>query len=133
MSGEADTIRRSTEAYSRGDLDGFLEGYAPDAVIDWSNSRGPDAAVYRGRDEIRGFAERFRGTFEDVTIELIDGPNEVGDGVWFAANVTRMRGRDGIEVEARSAWLIEFRDGKQTSLTMYQTKADALDAAGRRD
>jgi ketosteroid isomerase-like protein len=41
-----------------------------------------------------------------------------------------MRGRDGIEVQARSAWLIRIRDGEQTSLTLYQTKQDALDAAG---
>jgi ketosteroid isomerase-like protein len=41
-----------------------------------------------------------------------------------------MRGRDGIQVEARSAWLITFRDGKQTSLTLYQTEQEALEAAG---
>ena len=37
-----------------------------------------------------------------------------------------MRGRDGIEVEARSAWLITFRDGEQASLTLYQSKQEAL-------
>jgi hypothetical protein len=44
-------------------------------------------------------------------------------------NVAYLRGRDGIEVRARSAWLIAFRDGQQTSLTLYQTKQEALDAA----
>jgi hypothetical protein len=44
----------------------------------------------------------------------------VGDG----------RGRDGIEVRARSAWLITIYDGEQTSLTLYQTKQEALEAAG---
>ena len=45
-------------------------------------------------------------------------------------NVAYMQGRDGIEVQARSAWLITFRDGQQTSLTLYQTKQEALEAAG---
>jgi hypothetical protein len=30
-------------------------------------------------------------------------------------------------------WLIRFRDGERTSLTLYQTKPDALEAAGLRE
>ena len=44
-----------------------------------------------------------------------------------------MRGRDGIKVQARSAWLITIQDGKQTSLTLYQTKQEALEAVGLRE
>jgi hypothetical protein len=55
---------------------------------------------------------------------------EVKDGLLIAENVAYMRGRDGIEVQARSAWLITIRDGEQTSLTLYQTKQEALAAAG---
>jgi hypothetical protein len=45
-------------------------------------------------------------------------------------NVAYLRGRDGIEVEARSAWLVTFQDGDQISLKLYQTMRDALEAAG---
>jgi hypothetical protein len=48
-------------------------------------------------------------------------------------NVALMRGRDGIEVQARSAWLITIRDGEQAALTLYQTTEEALEAARRRD
>ena len=48
-------------------------------------------------------------------------------------NVTYLRGRDGIETQARSAWVLTFRDGQQTSLTLYQTKQEALEAAGLRE
>jgi hypothetical protein len=41
-----------------------------------------------------------------------------------------VRGREGIEAEARSAWLIRFTDGEQISLTLYQTKQEALEAVG---
>lgn len=51
----------------------------------------------------------------------------------IAENVAYMRGRDGIEVEARSAWLITIRNGEQTSLTLFQTKREALEAAGLAD
>jgi ketosteroid isomerase-like protein len=106
-----------------------MEDWAPDAVVDWSNSRGVDVGVYRGQGEVRAFAQRFREAFEEIRIELVD-PVEVKDGLVLAENVAYMRGRDGIQVEARSAWLITFRGGQQTSLTLYQTKQEALEAAG---
>jgi ketosteroid isomerase-like protein len=125
-----EVVRRNTAAYNRGDIDGLMEDWAADAVIDWSNSNGLEAGVYQGRGQIRAFARRFREVFDDLRVEWVDGPVEVKEGVVVAENVTYFRGRDGIEVQARSAWLVTFQDGKQTSLTLYQTKQDALEAAG---
>jgi len=122
-------VRRSAEAFSRGDFEGFLESWAPDAVVDWTNSRGLEARVYRGHADIQAFAERFREAFEGFRVELLDLV-EVADGVLVAENITYLRGRDGVEVQARSAWLITIRGGQQTSLTLYQTKQEALTAAG---
>ena len=122
-------VRRGTDAYNRRDLDGVLENWAPDAVVDWSRSRGFDAGVFRGHDEIRAFWQRLLDAFDEVRVELVD-PVEVEEGLVVAENVAYQRGRDGIEVQARSAWLIAIRDGETTSFTMYQTKHDALEAAG---
>src|SRR3954469_22690115 len=125
-------VRRSTDAYNRRDLDGIVEHWAPDAVLDWSNSRGLEAGVYRGHDEIRAFTKRFLAAWEDVRLEIAD-PIVVDDDVLIVENVTYLRGRDGIETQARSAWLTTFRDGHQTLVTLYQTKQEALEAAGRRE
>jgi ketosteroid isomerase-like protein len=121
-------VRRSTDAFNRGDLDGIVENWAPNAVVDWSNSRF-EAGVYRGHGEIRAFAQRFLGTWDEVRVEFVD-LLEVEEGLLIMENVTYLRGRDGIEVQARSAWLITIRDGEQTSLTLYQTRQEALEAAG---
>ena len=123
-------VRRSTDAYNRRDLDRMLENWAQDAVLDWSNARAFDAGVYRGHGEIRAFTEEFLATWDEVRFEIVDGPVELEDGLLITENVAYLRGRDGIEVQARSAWLITIRNGEQTSLTMYQTKHDALKAAG---
>jgi ketosteroid isomerase-like protein len=125
-------VRRGFAAANRGDLEGALEEWAPDAVWDWSNSRGFDAGVFRGHDEIRAFWHRFLEAFDEVRFEL-DDPVEVKDGLLIVKNVAYFRGRDGIEAQARSAWLVTIRDGKQTSLTLYQTKQEALEAAGLRE
>lgn len=69
---DVEIVRRSAEAFSRGALDEMLESWAHDAVLDWSNSRGLEAAVVRGRDGIRAYMERFLETFEEVRIELED-------------------------------------------------------------
>ena len=125
-----EVVRRATDAYNRGDIDGFAECWAHDAVVDWSNSRGFEAGVYRGRGAIRAFMERFLAAFNDVRIDLAD-VIEVEEGVVVVENVTYFRGRDGVAVQARSAWLVTIRNGEQTSLTLYQTKQEALDAVGR--
>ena len=130
MSSADEIVRRAIEAYNRRDLDAMLREWAPDAVVDWSNSRGVDADVYRGADQIRIFAERFFESFAEGRVEIIE-LDEVQPGVVIVDNLTRFRGREGIEVQARATFLINIRGGVQKSLTLYQTKAEALAAAGR--
>ena len=127
---DVEILRRGTAAYNRRDLDGFLGEWAPDAVLDWSRAHTFHAGIYRGHGEIRTFVEEFLAAWEGVRLEIVDRPVEVRDGLLIADNVAHLRGRDGIEVQARSAWLITIRDGEQTSLTLYQTKQEALAAAG---
>ena len=106
-------VRRNTDAYNRRDLDEMLENWAPDAVLDWSNARTFEAGVYRGHDEIRAFMEGFLAAWDKIRIEIVDGPVEVEDGLVIAENIAYLRGRDGIDVQARSAWLITIQDGQQ--------------------
>jgi len=122
-------VRRGFAEYNRGDVEGALREWAPDAVWDWSNGHGFDAGVYRGRDEIRAFWLQRSAAWEEDRLEIVDLV-EVGDDRVIVENVAYLRGRDGIEVEARSAWLVTFQDGEQISLTLYQTMREALEATG---
>ena len=62
-------VRRGTDAYNRRDLDGILETWAPDAVLDWSRSRGFDAGVFRGHSEIRAHWQRLLEAFDEVRVD----------------------------------------------------------------
>jgi hypothetical protein len=64
-------VRRSTDALNHRDLEGIMENWAADAVVDWSNSRGPEAGVYRGHDEIRAFAQRFLAAWDEARLRLM--------------------------------------------------------------
>ena len=101
--------------------------------MDWSRSRGFDAGVFRGHDAIRAHWRRLLAAFDEVRIELVDPIEEVEGGLLVVENLGYLRGRDGIEVQTRSAWLITIRDGELTSFTLYQTKQEALEAAGLRE
>jgi ketosteroid isomerase-like protein len=126
--GNVELVRRATEAMDRGDVEATLEEWADDAVLDWSRSHGLDARIFRGKDEVRRFLIRFREVFSGIDTELLD-PVEVAEGVVVVENLAHVRGRDGIAAQARSAWMITIEDGVQTSLTLYQTRRDALKAA----
>jgi ketosteroid isomerase-like protein len=126
-------VRRGIDAYNRFDLDGLLENWAPDAVVDWSRSRGFDAGVFRGQDAIRAHWQRLLAAFDEVRIELVEPIEEVEEGLLVVENLGYLRGRDGIEVQTRSAWLLTIRDGQMASFTLYQTKQEALEAAGLKE
>jgi ketosteroid isomerase-like protein len=96
--------------------------------IDWSRSRAPFKGVYRGHDGIETFWDLFWSTFTDVQIE-VHSLTEAGSEV-VVSNTAHMRGRDGIEVVARSALVNTVENGQITRLRMFQEPAEALEAAG---
>jgi ketosteroid isomerase-like protein len=121
-------MRRVIDAINRMDFDVALRDVAPDAVIDFSHSRGPEAGIFAGHEAIRRFWGDLGEAFERH--ELI--PSDlISHGEHVVIPITsRMRGRGGIELEAKTATVANFRDGRLVRWTMYQDKAEALVAVG---
>ena len=111
-----------------GDLTTWLALFRSDAEIDWSRSRGPLKGVYRGHGELEVFWDAFWSTFEEVQVEM-HGFTEVGSEV-VVPNTAHVRGRQGIEVIARSTFVFTVENGQITRLRMFQERAEALEAAG---
>ena len=57
---------------------------------------------------------------------------EVGSEV-VVPNTAHMRGRQGIEVTARSTQVFTVENGRITRLRLFQERAEALEAAGLRE
>src|SRR3982751_736115 len=102
-------VRRGVETWNRRDLTTWLALYSPDAEIDWSRARGPLKGVYRGRSELEVFWDAFWSTFEDAKVET-HGVTEVGSEV-VVPNTAHVRGRQGIEVVARSTFVFTVENG----------------------
>jgi ketosteroid isomerase-like protein len=123
-----EAVRRLNEAWNRRDLTAWLASLQTDAEHDWSRSRGPLKGVYRGHGELEVFWDAFWSTFEDVHVEM-HAFKEVGSQV-VVPNTAHMRGRQGIEVVARSTFVYTVENGQITRLRMFQEQAEALEAAG---
>jgi ketosteroid isomerase-like protein len=123
-------VKRSVEAYRRGDIDACLEGLGDDVELDFSRVRGPYRGVHRGREGARAIMATFMEAWESITwlsTEYI----EAGEQVVLATRA-RFHGRgSGIEVEGGGMGAVyTLRDGKIVRYQQLQSKAEALEAAG---
>jgi ketosteroid isomerase-like protein len=126
-----EVVRRGYERFSRtGRLD--PDGWDPDAVFDNSNAIFADPGVYRGRDAIEGFLAAQGEMWESQRYEPQEFIPVGTDRVVVTQRIVSV-GRDGVEVVARTANLFTLRDGKVTHLKNFQTKDEALEAAGLRE
>jgi len=121
-----DLVEQSIDAYHRRDVEAMRALNHPDMQLDWSASRGFQAGVYRGFDEALRFYREYFAVFDEITFESLSFI-EAGDSV-VVPNVARQRGRDGIEVTARSALVFTVRDHKIARICLYQETAQALKA-----
>jgi ketosteroid isomerase-like protein len=128
-----EVVRRIIDAINRRDIDAVVEWVTDDFVADWSNSRGLLSGVYRARDQAREAFELFLEPWDSLRWEpeeLI----ELGDDRVLTVSRLQMRGRgSGVEVNASGASIWTIRDGRAAAITLYQSKAEAAEAAGLRE
>ncbi len=122
-------VRRTIDLWNATEIDQALEELADDFEMDWSNSIGPLKGIYRGRQGVLKLWRTFLGAWDAVQWdpeEIID----VGDTRVVVVNHVRMRGRgSGVDVEATGVQLWTIEAGKAQRVKLYQSKADALEAA----
>jgi ketosteroid isomerase-like protein len=123
-----EALQRGIAAWNRRDLTMWTASFSSDAEIDWSRARGPLKGIYRGHGGLENFWDGFWSTFEDVQLET-HGFTQAGSEV-VVSNTAHMRGREGIEVVARSTFVFTVENGQITRLRLFQERAEALEAAG---
>jgi ketosteroid isomerase-like protein len=123
-----EVIRQALDAYTRRDVEALRALADPAVELDWSASRGWLAGIYRGIDEALRFYAGYFEAFEEIVIK----PHrfiEAGDSI-VVPNVAHQRGRDGIEVSARSTLIFTIRSRRITRICLYQKTEQALEAVG---
>jgi ketosteroid isomerase-like protein len=105
----------------------YWELFDPDVVI-VEIAEFPDAASYRGLEQMRRWLQGWLDVFDKISIE----PQEfvpVGDHVLVATH-QRFRSKVGIDVEQDITQVLQFRDGRVIHATGYRDKSNALKAVG---
>ena len=121
-------VRKFFEAFSRRDLEALRALHDADVEVDWSASPGVQAGVYRGIDAVlRVYTDAFDG-WEEILIEP-DCLMDAGESV-VVPNISRLRGREGIEVSAQSTVVFTVRDHRLIRVCLYQKTEEALQAVG---
>jgi ketosteroid isomerase-like protein len=120
-------VRRSYEAFDRGDLSAILEDVDPEVAIR-AHPRGEEGK-YEGHEGLRAFITEWIEPFEDFNLtaeEFLDA----GDRV-VVQTLQRARGKEsGVPVTGHF-WLVHrMQDGKVIELDLYDDKAEAHEAAG---
>jgi len=128
MSAEnVDVVRRSLEAFARGDFETAFASHSDD--VEWVPSADePDVSTYRGLAGVHDFAasaaEPWSNRFDDV-MEFADF---IDCGDWVVVPWTaRLRGRgSGMLVEVFETYAVHVRGLKIVRVEEYRTREEAL-------
>ena len=122
-------IGRAFDALSRGDVDAFVEVYRADAEIH-ELVEMPDHKVYRGRDEIRQWADAGLQIFPGVQWTLDEVLHDADDRVVVRTSFRGQGGGSGVPVDQTVFHLIEFDDGLVVRAQAWFERDQALEAVG---
>jgi ketosteroid isomerase-like protein len=125
-----EVVRRSLDAWNRGDVDAWLDGTHPE--VEWSSAvvrqvEGRET-LWRGRDELRRFWDEWHSVW-NLMIEVSE-TRDLDDTV-VALGRIQVRGKaSGIELERPVAYVFEFDGGLARKVRAYLDQSEALDAVG---
>jgi uncharacterized protein len=127
-----ETVKEFMRLFEKGDRDAWREYFDPDVVWDTSASNMPPAGVFHGHEGVERFFRDWLGTWRDyevATREFFDA----GDSVVI---VFRQRGtgrESGVQIERDFFGVYDLRGSKVVRYRMYESRDQALEAAGLSD
>lgn len=121
-------VRRSVDAWNRGDLEAIVELGDPELEITLAGVFPDLARTYHGHRGFREFWRLFRGASSEISIETKELEAQ-GDSV-FAGTVFHGTGREGVEVERPFYFAFHLRDGKVAAYETFSEREPARVAAG---
>jgi ketosteroid isomerase-like protein len=125
-------VRRLWAALNKRDWDAFSAELDPEVEY----TPVEEQVVHRGPGAVIQYAERWLEAWETWLgeVEEVESAPEAADRAFIAL---RFRGRgkgSGVEIDDRNRfWVAEVRGGRLCSISEYTDRAEALEAAGRRE
>jgi ketosteroid isomerase-like protein len=125
-------VRTAYAAMSARDFDALTKVTDSDWVFDFSRAIGPQRGVYRGHQEIAQFGAATEEAFEKFELLPIKFLVGSANQIVVRHHLSAKGPGSGLELDrvpnATLVW--ELRDGKVIRTTLYNSRAEALEAAG---
>ena len=112
-----------------GDRESWRTRFAEDVVWDTSATTMPAAGVYRGHEGVEQFFAEWLGPWTDPLMELLE-VIDAGDSVVIAFRWTAWGRNSGVQTQREWFGVEEFREGLVVRWRQYDTRTEALEAAG---
>jgi ketosteroid isomerase-like protein len=125
-----EVVRAMTDAVNRIDIDAFIALLSPDVVWEETADLPGLREVYRGRDEVRAWADELLEVVESAH-NALDRVTELSGDRVFTENVLTVHGREsGAPAELRYWAVYWVREGKIARRQVFWHEDEALEAAG---
>jgi ketosteroid isomerase-like protein len=127
---QLDAVRRSLEAWNRGDVDAMFAEAADDTEYAVAE-QNPNARLLRGRDEIAAYLRDWRDTVRELRYEIGE-LFDAGNAVVSLGTMTGRAGDGGPEITAELAFVVRFEGAAVVRTEEYLDAHQALQAVGLR-
>jgi ketosteroid isomerase-like protein len=125
-----ETAKRVNGALNQGDLEGVVEVFAENAVLQDLQNAPDQPVTVQGVQAIRETLSLWAAAFDELRADIgeyIDSPN----AVICAAHWQGQGKASGISIDVHQFDLYEFREGKVVRAVLgFRSKNDALEVAG---
>jgi ketosteroid isomerase-like protein len=124
-------VRRSFEAFLRGDFDGAMQAFHPDIAYDLTRI-SPDGEVFEGHEGVRTGMRRWLGAWDDYRME-VDEYVDAGDSVLIFFRESGRGKGSGVWIEQSVAGVWTLHGGKVVRVAPFLDRSEALEAVGLRE
>ena len=121
--------RRAHDAFNRRDLDDFLSIMDPSVELTPYERFVQGAGPYRGHGGIRTWWKETFDVIPDFTVELDELRDLGGELVWASGRVHGHGAGSNAPFERPYWGVAQFRGGKQVWWSVFESEAEALEAA----
>jgi uncharacterized protein len=122
-------VKQFTRLFEEGDRDKWREFFDPDVIWDTSATEMPAAGVYHGHQGVERFFRDWLGTWTDYEIETREYI-DAGDAVVIVYRQGGTGRGSGVKTERDFFAIYDLRGSKVVRYRMYESREEALEAAG---
>jgi ketosteroid isomerase-like protein len=127
-----DLIRGMLDRFRSGDLSSWRTQVAEDVVWDTSATTTTTAGLFHGHAGVERFFADWLGTWDDPQLEVLE-LIDAGESVVSVFRWTGTGKTSGLPIWRDFFAVYDVRDGNVSRYRQYDTRAEALEAAGLRE